>query len=407
MKTPTALAIDAEVEQVAAIRAARALGIRVVVATPDPTKPAVAEADESVIVDLSNENALIDVARVHGVDLLLPTSFGRYVGSAAAVVTALGLRGPSAEVARLCHDKAEFNRLLERLSLPAPRQRVAVDVDELVAAVRDIGAPCILKPRDGAGSRAVRVIVDADDVPASIAWHLAERDQAGFTQTVVEQLVPGVEYGMNLVVRGGVPIFYEAHRKEMTPLPYRQELSLLVEPEMNPALLARLRTTMETVVEALPVVDCVLSADVIVSPAGDPFIVDFTPRIGGLRSSSTLLPATYGIDLIHESLLLHLGAAPTFAPTLRRAGVLRFSPTPSGRVAHDPDIAAALAMPGVIHVECRARAGDYLPPITRVENVRSRALVVTVADTSVQAEAYWQQAVGALNLAVVPELVPV
>ena len=97
----------------------------------------------------------------------------------------------------LASDKEETNRILARLGLPVPKQRLVQTADRAVAAAERIGYPVVTKPYNGNHGRGV-----------SIALGTAEEVRTGFLRAqeiahsvIVESYITGHDHRM-LVVNG-------------------------------------------------------------------------------------------------------------------------------------------------------------------------------------------------------------
>src|SRR5439155_21064926 len=105
----------------------------------------------------------------------------------------------SAIAVDLASDKSLTNRLLAAAGLPVPRQQVAEDVDDAIAAAREIGYPVVVKPLDGNHGRGVALdLRDDDAVRAAFPAALAETRSGSI---VVESHAAGDDYRV-LVVDG-------------------------------------------------------------------------------------------------------------------------------------------------------------------------------------------------------------
>lgn len=68
---------------------------------------------------------------------------------------------PSLTVA-VCADKWRTTLALEAAGVPTPRVRMAIDMDSALAAIEDLGYPCVLKPVVGSWGRMVTRVNDRD-----------------------------------------------------------------------------------------------------------------------------------------------------------------------------------------------------------------------------------------------------
>ena len=108
------------------------------------------------------------------------------------------ITGRTSHVAvELAGDKEETNRILARLGLPVPKQRLAQTADRAVAAAERIGFPVVTKPYNGNHGRGVSIgLATADEVRAGFA-RAAEHSKS----VIVESFITGHDHRM-LVVNG-------------------------------------------------------------------------------------------------------------------------------------------------------------------------------------------------------------
>ncbi|MGY1831114.1 ATP-grasp domain-containing protein [Geodermatophilus sp. SYSU D01180] len=168
---------------VAVVRRLVALGHRVVGVDADGTAAGAALATVGAVVPRADHlrfvDALVSLARTHGVDALIGTVAeelpaliaGAEQLAAAGVATWL----PSADSVELCCDKAAFARTLRDAGVPHP-----ATTDTAAGLVR-VPGPWVVKPRAGRGSRGVRLL----DARSAVAEALSE-DASLIAQTRLE-----------------------------------------------------------------------------------------------------------------------------------------------------------------------------------------------------------------------------
>lgn len=124
---------------------------------------------------------------------LIQLGHGRFQSRLQASISG---RTPSIAV-ELASDKEETNRLLGNLGLPVPRQELAHDEDEAVAAAERIGWPVVVKPCDANHGRGISIRLGAAE-SVRRAFALAREQSDG---VLVESFIEGNDYRM-LVVDG-------------------------------------------------------------------------------------------------------------------------------------------------------------------------------------------------------------
>ena len=108
------------------------------------------------------------------------------------------ITGRTSHVAvELASDKEETNRILSRLGLPVPKQRLVQTADAAAAAAERIGYPVVTKPYNGNHGRGVSIaLATAEDVRGGFA-RAAEHSRS----VIVESFIAGHDHRM-LVING-------------------------------------------------------------------------------------------------------------------------------------------------------------------------------------------------------------
>jgi cyanophycin synthetase len=103
----------------------------------------------------------------------------------------------SAIAESIAQDKQLTKRLLESIGVPVPAGRSVEDIEEAWTVMQALGAPAVVKPRDGSQGRGVTVdVATREDLDA--AWAAATEISS---DVIVERFIPGDDYRL-LVVDG-------------------------------------------------------------------------------------------------------------------------------------------------------------------------------------------------------------
>ncbi len=124
---------------------------------------------------------------------MLQFGWGRYQQRVQATVTS---KTPHIAV-EIASDKEETNKLLSRLGLPVPKQRLVQREDEAIDAARRIGYPVVIKPYNANHGRGVAINLH-DDESVAVAFRQA---QAISRSVIVETFIEGHDHRM-LVIDG-------------------------------------------------------------------------------------------------------------------------------------------------------------------------------------------------------------
>ena len=159
----TILLLGAGPEQTIAIRLAKKMGLKVVVADANPKAVGLKYADISVRADIKNHQTVIELGRQYKVDGLMAHAIEIPVVVAKAA-KALGLPHLSPAVADRATNKLKRITCFQKRGVLCPKFASATSFQEAVAKSESIGFPMVIKPIDNAGARGVKTINSLEEL---------------------------------------------------------------------------------------------------------------------------------------------------------------------------------------------------------------------------------------------------
>lgn len=344
------------------VQAAREMGFHPVLVTARPEKYAylsAAGAPEVVAVAGVEEDdlyRLIHQRFAGGDDVAGITSSSEYfIATAAALAARFGLPGPDAACVRAARDKVRQREVLAAGGVPTPAFRVAASAAEAVRAAREIGLPVVVKPVGGSGSVGVRACASAAEAGEHAAALLSPAAGPGERRVLVEALVTGPEFSVEVfsgrvvgITRkhlGSPPFFVEAGHDY--PAPVSADLAC---------------TLVDTVLRATALLGLgwgPLHWELRVQD-GTAFPIEVNPRLAG-GFIPELVRHAQGIDLIRETLRLVVGRTPELERRRDRHASIRFLFTPGpGRLAGADGVDHARGVEGVVDAALYRSVGEEL-----------------------------------------------
>ena len=383
----TVLFVGAGRHQRRAIAQARALGLRAVAVDRNPGAPGLAEADVAEVVDFSDVDAVIEVARRHTIDGVLTISADRAVPVVAAVAEALDLPGIGTETAYVMTQKIAMRRVLADAGVPQPEFAAVRNVHEGYAALERVGLPAVLKPADSGGQRGVFRLETADDLEQHLHVALGESPTE---EAIIEAYVEGLELNGLVIVRDG----------EAFPLTLSDRLRppgigfgvgwIHVYPATIYAdQLEEAERVAVHAVRALGLRDGIAFPQLLATYDGRVLVIEVAARIPGGQMADLARHAV-GVDLVEIALLQALGeevpdeiARPRFMQPL----AIRFltaspGPLPTGTVTEIGSLEKVSAFPGVVQADLYLSLGETIRPV-QLDGDR-RGYVIAIADTKVE-----------------------
>ena len=223
-----AVIIGASKEALHTIEKAHEHGLMVTALDGNPKAAGLEAADKALVVDISDEKATVLAVEREQPDFLLTVPIGRYLTTVGAVNDALKLPGISRQTAVLCTDKLRFHQKLQAENLREcscygiGKKQDELRGDEIFKRIEAEGLPlsfpAILKPRFGSGSRGIHIVENMEELKGALR-------EMGEESCVLEECVPGAEYGVDGAVVGNEFQMILLRKKENTPLPVRQAVA--------------------------------------------------------------------------------------------------------------------------------------------------------------------------------------
>ena len=197
------LIIGGGIFQVPAIKAAKSMGLKVVVTDYNREAEGMLMADYPIEVSTRNINLTVNAAKqfhescpLDGV-MTVGTDASQTV---AAVANALNLPGIPFEVAERSTDKIKMRRRLHKMGVAVPNFRPVWTMEDLENAVKEMPLPLVIKPCDNMGARGVKLISERHE--ASLAFR--EAKEASISgKLVVEEYMDGPELSLDALIFNG------------------------------------------------------------------------------------------------------------------------------------------------------------------------------------------------------------
>lgn len=330
-----------------ALEKARALGLE---AFELPVSP---EAAAGAPVSVAER--IMRVAGEHAVAGLFCASEAA-VEATARAAWLLGLPGHAPEAARHLRDKGAMRRALDRAGLANPRYIAARTCEEAEPGAHALGAPVIVKPIDGSGSRGVCRVDYLDDLPLAV---LKAQKHSTAGSVLVEEYLSGPEYRVEGFASASG--FHAAGLSgcEISPAPCRYDIEAHTPPALSEARRAELIEAAGDAVAAMGRLHGALHIELIRTEAG-PRIVEVADGSGAGPEFRALYRAATGADLLADALRAAMGTAPEGKWAPRRAVALRWLESHAGHVTAVEGEHEARSLPCVEEVVVRAAVGAQL-----------------------------------------------
>lgn len=402
MNTKTVLVLAAGPLQLPAIIVGKRLGLRVVAADGDPQAPGLTLADAAHVVDITDPQACLRVAREERVDGVIHICSEVAMPALGLINEELGLHGPDCATVLRATNKERMRRAFETGGAPSPKSVGVATQAEALAALAVIGRPCIVKPSRNSGSRGVTRVSTHDGDEAFVqAFDRAVRESRDVS-AVVETYVDGPEFSIEIIVYNGRPHVLAVTDKETTGIPYFVETGHNQPSCLAPGDRARVVDAALRGVRALGINWSAAHAEVKLSADG-PYLMEIGARLGGDFITTELVPRSTGIDMVAAAIRVALGEEPDLTPRhpLGGAAIRYLRPTP-GVVVGIFGLDGARRLPGVVISDVYVHAGDTVPEL--VSSLSRVGHVIAEGKNAAEAIAHAETACAAIRIETIPTL---
>ena len=378
-----ALVIGASTEAVHAIQIAKRQGYEVIALDGDPEAGGLQAADRAFCVDIRSPQAVYLLLEKEGIrpDVILPVPIGRFLTTTGEANDHYGLYGVSEEGARNSTDKWQFHQKMRKeglRSISAWLFLKGMQIEETnLPAISSY--PVVVKPRYGSGSRGVRVCENAHTLLRDLSEEGALREDQ-----IVEQMVEGVEYGVDGAFENGHFHLILLRKKMQTPLPYRQCVGYLsVPPESDLKFYRRVEAFLQQTGKALGFVNCLIHADLIRQQDDTPFLIETSARPSGHHLHDLFTPMVTGLDPVASFLELAFSTKTEEPYCVHRTKrmMIRYFDLPEGRLEKVPQEEELERDFPLRDVVCHLKKGDEIREVTDGASLMVRGYYILEADS--------------------------
>lgn len=411
------------------VAAARALGCRCVLVSGPLNEHARGFLEPLVdrvveIPDPYDHRALAEAARTSGANVAaVVTSEDGLIVPAAAAAGLLGVGRCPVRALEVARNKYLTRCALEKAGEPGPRFALMHDPADAAGVAGEVGLPAVLKPINGAGSHLVQVVRTVADL-ARAHTYACERaggsalaplyarpvegpDDAELDPSrsfLVESLVPGHEYSLELVIRAGEIEHVGLADKAILDERFF-ECGFVSPPiDLDPAVEQRVRDTADAAVRAIGLDNTVAHVEVRDDEQSGGCLIEINAGRPAGQGLARIIRMNTGVDLLAELVATACGLPSTRSDPevpMRLASVSKHTPR-SGRLVELRGLDEVELLPDVLAAVPSVRVGDRLTD--EMESFVVDVVVAGFADLADLTQTY-EQATGAIDLVIEPSTV--
>ncbi len=328
---PWLISVGAGTWQLHGIQCAVAAGVRVLALDGDKAAPGLSIAHKGLCVDIRDEEVVIAAIEKAGINPAGVISICAEVGmsTAAGIRERFHLPGPDKKLTLSLTNKWYQRKIWTAAGLPCPVWKLASSMRGAEAAFEAIQLPTVVKPVDNAGSRGVRKVTDRQE------WEEAAKIAFEFSpshRVLVESFIDGKEYTVESFSENGNTHVLTITEKAKVPSTGGMVAIELATPNLSNSVLDNLASTAIAGLAALGYQEGPGHTEIILSPDGEPVLIETAGRGGGFMVFDKLIPMASGFDIATACVKQAVGQRVSIADIEKNFVVLRFFPSTEGVV---------------------------------------------------------------------------
>lgn len=346
------------------------------------TPQQIASSRRSCVFDIERVDETISLARavhaLHPFDAVL-SFLDAGLLSAASVAEELNIPGNPVRPVALTVDKLAMRALLNEHKLSPVAYRCCGSPGDVEAFLTETAAPIVLKPSRGSGSMGVTRIERRSEIDGAF-----ERCRGGGTEPpIAEAYVDGPELSVETLTLDGRHQMVAMTEKRTSGPPHFIEIGHCVPARVSDVLRSKIEAMVGDLLDLVGHRAGPGHTELRIAADGRPVIIETHTRAAGGQIGE-LVELVRGVNLNQATCAHLLGFDLPPGPSRAPAAAIGFLAYESMIVGEVRGVERARAIPGVVRVECRLRAGQSLPALASAKD--RQGYVLAVGDTP---EAAW------------------
>ncbi|WP_155969937.1 ATP-grasp domain-containing protein [Streptococcus ruminantium] len=221
--------------------------------------------------------------------------------SVSAIAKFFNLKGLPIEVAEISSDKYLRSQKFLQNNILSPKFFKVDTLNELMMLKEDISYPIVLKPLNLSSSKGVIKVESEEKLIESFEYAKSYAITSSKKSILVNEFIDGQEFSVEglminsvLYLTGISERIFEYHKYS----PYFVEVGDIIPADIDKSTEIQLQKLVNDAATALGISEGVVKADIIQSKLGELYVLEITPRLGGPRFGTEMIPLSNGTNIL-------------------------------------------------------------------------------------------------------------
>jgi len=250
-------------------------------------------ADFFYPISIVEKEAILEECRKIGIDGICSIASDLATLTVNYVAEKMGLRGNTMRCTEISTNKYLMRKAFEENGVPVPKYAVCsreTDLSDL-----DMSYPCIVKPTDRSGSRAITKVMNCEGLEAAVE---AAIEQSFEKKAVIEEFIEGDEYSCECITQDGTHHFLALTKKFTTGSPHFIETGHIQPSDIPENMTESVVSQIFRALDALEIKNSASHTEFKLDKNGIVRIIEIGARMGGDCIGSDLVKLSTGYDFV-------------------------------------------------------------------------------------------------------------
>lgn len=322
-------------------------------------------ADRVITMDLDNNfEEMKNIAQtIHSIDPFdAAVSFIEdFLLLTAELVEKFGINGNPLKPVQITRNKLKMRKHLASFDIPTIRHMKCSTLEDVKDFFKEINAPIILKPSNGAGSLNISLIQSKEDI--SEAWgRTSDQDN----EVIAEEYIDGKEFSVEAITVDGKHEILAITEKETTGSPYFIETGHRQPAQLDESIQDAMKNVTRDFLNCIEHQEGPTHTEIKLRE-GVPYIIEGHTRYGGDRIWE-LLYLTTGIHIQQTTVCNLLGLLPPINPKNYDAAAVKFISSQPKELTYISGVEEAKGTDGIHSINISIEPGQNIQPLVNSNN---------------------------------------
>lgn len=274
-------------------------------------------ADFFYPISIIDEEMILEKCKEIGIDAITTIASDLATRTVNYVADKMNLPGNSLRCTEISTNKFLMRKAFKEHGVETPEFMIITQneldtlnsINDIQDKLGSISLPCIVKPTDRSGSRAITKVTRFEDLKEAVNKAIENSFE---NKAIIEEYLTGNEFSIEGITYQGHHNFLTVTRKATTGAPHFIETGHIEPAGLTESMISKIESEVSKALDALEVTNSATHAEFRITDDGDVRIIEIGARMGGDCIGSDLVQISTGFDFVKMVIDVALGNAPDF-----------------------------------------------------------------------------------------------